>query len=56
MNFTNLFKTREQKTEIGMENFFSDIDISKFSENKAKLCEENLTKKRIIQFFEKYGK
>ena len=26
-----------------MENFFSDVDIPKLSQNQAKLCEENLT-------------
>ena len=40
-NFTKLFKTREQKTKIEMEKFFSDVDISKLSENQVKLCEEN---------------
>ena len=45
--FDTLFKTREQKTEIEMENFFSDVDISKLSEYQAKLCEENLTEKDL---------
>ena len=39
-----------------MENVFSDVDIPKLSENQAKLCEESLTEKRFIQFFEKYAK
>ena len=30
-----------------MENFFSDVDISKLSENQAKRCEENLTEKDL---------
>ena len=30
-----------------MENFFSDVDIPKLSENQAKLCEEYLTKKDL---------
>ena len=28
-----------------MENFFSDVDIPKLSENQVKICEENLTEK-----------
>ena len=43
--YETLFKTREQKTKIEMENFFSDVDIPKLSENRVKLCEENLTEK-----------
>ena len=31
--YKTLFKTREQKTKIEMENFFSDVDIPKLSEN-----------------------
>ena len=34
-----------------MENFFSDVDIPKLSENQAKLCEENLTKKDLYNSF-----
>ena len=30
-----------------MENFFSDVDIPKLSENQTKLCEENLTEKDL---------
>ena len=30
-----------------MEIFFSDDDIPKLSENQAKLCEKNLTKKDL---------
>ena len=45
--YETLFKTREQKTEIEMENFFSDVDIPKFSGNQVKLCEENLTEKDL---------
>ena len=41
------FKTRGQKTRIEMENFFSDADIPKLSENQVKLCEENLTEKDL---------
>ena len=45
-NFTELFSKRgEQKTKIEMESFFSDVDIPKLSENRVKLCEENLTEK-----------
>ena len=40
-----LFKTQEQKAKIEMENFFSDVDIPKLSENQVKLCEKNLTEK-----------
>ena len=42
-----LFKTRVQKTRIEMENFFSDVDIPKLSENQKKLCEKNLTWKYL---------
>ena len=45
--FETLFKTREQKTETEMENFFSDVDIPKLYENQVKLCEENLTEKHL---------
>ena len=45
--YETLFKTREQKTEIEMEKFFSDVDIPKLSENQVKLCEENLTEKDL---------
>ena len=34
-----------------MEKFFSDVDIPKLSENQAKLCEENLTKKDLYNSF-----
>ena len=30
-----------------MENFFSDVDIPKLSENQAKLCEYDLTEKSL---------
>ena len=30
-----------------MENFFSDVNIPKLSENQVKLCEENLTEKDL---------
>ena len=30
-----------------MENFFSDVDIPKLSENQVKLCEETLTEKNL---------
>ena len=47
-NFTKLFsKHRNKKTEIEMEIFFSDDDTPKLSENQAKLCEKNLTKKDL---------
>ena len=39
--YKTLFKTREQKTKIEMENFFSDVDILELSEYQVKLCEEN---------------
>ena len=45
--YETLFKTQEQKTEIKMKNFFSDVDIPKLSENQTKLCEENLTEKDL---------
>ena len=45
--YETLFKTWEQKTEIEMEHFFSDVDIPKLSENQVKLCEENLTEKDL---------
>ena len=38
--YETLFKTREQKTKIEMENFFSDVYIPKLSENQVKLYEE----------------
>ena len=41
--YENLFKTREQKNKIEMEDLFSDFDIPKLFENQVKLCEENLT-------------
>ena len=43
--YKTLFKMREQKTKIEMENFFSDVDILELSEYQVKLCEENLTEK-----------
>ena len=43
--YETLFKTWEQKTEIEIEKFFSNVDIPKLSENQAKLCTENLAKK-----------
>ena len=45
MNF--FFKTWEQKTEIEMKKFFSDVDIPKLFENQVKPCEENLTGKDL---------
>ena len=45
--YETLFKTREQKTKIEMEKFFSDVDIPKLSRNQAKLYEGNLTKKDL---------
>ena len=47
--YKTLFKTREQKTKIEMENFFSDVDILKLSEYQVKLCEENLTEKDLYK-------
>ena len=49
--YETLFKTQEQKTEIEMKFFFSDVDIAKLSENQVKLCEENLTKKDLYNSF-----
>ena len=43
--YETLFKTGEQKSNIEMVNFFSDVDIPKLSENQVKLCKENLTEK-----------
>ena len=45
--YETLFKTREQKTKIEMEKFFSDVDIPKLFRNQAKLYEGNLTKKDL---------
>ena len=45
--YETLFKTREQKTAIEMETFFSAVDIPKLSENQTKLCDENLTEKYL---------
>ena len=42
-----LFKIREQKTEIEMENFLTEVSIQKLFENQEKLCEENLTEKDL---------
>ena len=50
--YETFFKTWEQKTEIEMEIFFSDVDTPKLSENQAKLCGESLTEKDL-NFFEK---
>ena len=41
--YRTLFKKHKRK--IVIENFLSHINISKPSEDKAKLCEEDLTKK-----------
>ena len=45
--YETLFKTREEKTKTEMENFFSDVDIPKLSENQVTLCEENLTEEDL---------
>ena len=45
--YETLFKKRERKTAIEMENFFSDIEIAELSENQAKLCDGGLTKKDL---------
>ena len=45
-----LFKTREQKIEKEMENFLTDLNIQKLSENQVKLSEENLTEKDLYNF------
>ena len=36
--YETLFKTREQKTKIEMNNLFSDVDFPKLSENQVKFC------------------
>ena len=38
-----------------MEKFFSDVDIPELSENQAKLCEENLTKKDLYNSYDLYN-
>ena len=45
--YETLFKTREEKPKTEMENFFSDVDIPKLSENQVTLCEENLTEEDL---------
>ena len=50
--YETLFKTREQKTKIEMENFLSDVDIPKLSKiqnlkNQIRLCEENVTERDL---------
>ena len=45
--YQTLFKPQEQKTDIEMEIFFSDVDIPKLSENQTTFCEENLTEKDL---------
>ena len=47
--YENLFKTREQKNKIEIEDLFSDVDIPKLSENQVKLYEENLTEKDLYK-------
>ena len=42
-------KKRKQKTAIEIENVFSDVDVTKLSENQAKICEEDLTKKDSLK-------
>ena len=37
--YETLFKTRQEKIETEMENFFRDINIPKLSENQPKLWE-----------------
>ena len=42
-----LFKRCKQKTVTEIKSFLSHINISKFSEDKAKVCEEDLTEKDL---------
>ena len=49
-NIFKLHKYQTFDTEIGMERFFSEVDIPKPSENQAKLCEEILTEKDLYNY------
>ena len=45
--YETLFKKRKQKTAAEMKYFLCHMNISKLSEDKAKLFEEDLTKKDL---------
>ena len=45
--YETLFKKREQKTATEIKNFLSHINISKLSEDKAKLCQEDFIEKDL---------
>ena len=45
--YETLFKKREQKTVTEIKSFLSHINIPKLSEDKRKLCEEDLTEKDL---------
>ena len=41
------FKKRKQKTATAIKSFLRHLNIPKFSEDKSKLCEEDLTEKDL---------
>ena len=45
--YENLFKKHEQKTATEIQSFLSHTNIPKFSEDKAKLCDEDLSLKDL---------
>ena len=45
--YETLFKKRKQKTAVEIKSFLSYINIPKLSEDKAKLCVEDLTEKNL---------
>ena len=47
--YETLFKIRGKKTAVKMEKILSHVDISKLSENQAKLCEEDLIKQDLYE-------
>ena len=52
-NLTKLFfqkKKSKQRSAAEIESFLSHINILKLSEDKAKLCEEDLTKNDLYDF------
>ena len=54
--YETLFKKCKQKTEAEVKSFLRHLNIPKLSEHKSKLCEEDLTKKRLIRFSETHAK
>ena len=46
----SFFKTSEQKIAAEIDYFLNHINIPKFSEGKAKLCEEDLSEKDLYDF------